>query len=120
MNISLNRQPRVFILASALLWFGIYQIFNPLSRALVNGLPVDRGSHLYDALQFFFYDTPRMLLLLVGLVTVMDVVNSYFTPGRSEGSDQRLTLLREIVREYGTVSNTVAPGTQFAGTLRRK
>lgn len=73
MNIFLNRQPRVFMLAAALLWFGIYQILNPLSRALVNGLPVDRGSHLYDALQFFFYGTPRVLL--VGVVVVMGMVN---------------------------------------------
>ena len=35
-------------------------------------------------------------------------------------SDQRLNLLHDNVRKYGTVFNTVAPGTALAGTLRRK
>jgi uncharacterized OsmC-like protein len=34
--------------------------------------------------------------------------------------DRRLALLHENVRKYGTVFNTVAPGTELAGVLRRK
>jgi uncharacterized protein len=34
-------------------------------------------------LQFFFYDTPKVLLLLTGVVFVMGLVNSYFTPERT-------------------------------------
>lgn len=37
----------------------------------------------------------------------------------SEESDQRLELLHTNVRKYGTVFNTVAPGTQMSGALRR-
>jgi uncharacterized OsmC-like protein len=33
--------------------------------------------------------------------------------------DRRLDLLHENVRKYGTVFNTVAPGTQLSGVLRR-
>ena len=33
--------------------------------------------------------------------------------------DGRLGLLHENVRKYGTVFNTVAPGTELSGTLRR-
>jgi len=33
--------------------------------------------------------------------------------------DRRLELLHENVRKYGTVFNTVAPGTQLTGTLTR-
>ena len=33
--------------------------------------------------------------------------------------DQRLELLHENVKKYGTVFNTVAPGTVLEGTLRR-
>ena len=46
-------------------------------------LPVDRASHVGTALQFFFYDTPKVLLLLTGVVFVMGMVNSYFTPERT-------------------------------------
>jgi uncharacterized membrane protein YraQ (UPF0718 family) len=44
---------------------------------------VDRASHLGGALQFFFYDTPKVLMLLTGVVFVMGMVNSYFTPERT-------------------------------------
>lgn len=37
----------------------------------------------------------------------------------SPESDQRLELLHTNVRKYGTVFNTVAPGTTLTGTLRR-
>ncbi len=46
-------------------------------------LPVDRASHLGGALQFFLYDTPKVLMLLTGVVFVMGMVNSYFTPERT-------------------------------------
>jgi uncharacterized OsmC-like protein len=35
-------------------------------------------------------------------------------------SDRRLELLHENVRRYGTVFNTVAPGTELSGVLARK
>jgi hypothetical protein len=68
---------------ATLLWFGLYVALIPLSEALVAALPVDRDSHLGGALQFFFYDTPKVLLLLTGIVFVMGMINSYFTPERT-------------------------------------
>ncbi|MDI1239066.1 MAG: permease [Polaromonas sp.] len=87
------RQPVIFLILAALGWLGLYQTLLPGSEALVAALPVDRASHLGGALQFFFYDTPKVLMLLTGVVFVMGMVNSYFTPertrallaGRSEG-----------------------------------
>ncbi|WP_426148617.1 permease [Polaromonas sp. DSR2-3-2] len=87
------RQPAVFLVLAAAVWWGIYQALAPASEALVAALPVDRASHLGGALQFFLYDTPKVLMLLTGVVFVMGMVNSYFTPertrallaGRSEG-----------------------------------
>ncbi|WP_082443705.1 OsmC family protein [Stenotrophomonas sp. Leaf70] len=37
----------------------------------------------------------------------------------TDEDDRRLALLHDNVRKYGTVFNTVAPGTDLAGTLRR-
>ena len=34
--------------------------------------------------------------------------------------DRRLELLHDNVKKFGTVFNTIAPGTQLSGTLRRK
>ena len=38
----------------------------------------------------------------------------------TEESDQRLNLLHENVKKYGTVFNTVSPGTDLQGVLVRK
>lgn len=38
----------------------------------------------------------------------------------SDETDRRLELLHDNVKKYGTVFNTVAPGTQLTGVLRRK
>ncbi len=75
--------PRAFLLVAATLWFALYKALEPASHVLVGWLPVERGTHLYDALQFFFYDTPKVLLLLAGIVFVMGMINSHFTPART-------------------------------------
>lgn len=38
----------------------------------------------------------------------------------SDESEKRLELLHDNVKKYGTVFNTIAPGTQLSGVLRRK
>lgn len=38
----------------------------------------------------------------------------------SDESEKRLELLHDNVKKYGTVFNTILPGTQLSGTLRRK
>ncbi|TGM16707.1 OsmC family peroxiredoxin [Leptospira selangorensis] len=38
----------------------------------------------------------------------------------SEESEQRLNLLHENVKKYGTVFNTIAPGTNLSGVLVRR
>jgi hypothetical protein len=77
------RQPIVFLALAAIVWLGLYQTLNPAAEALVAALPVDRASHLGGAIQFFLYDTPKVLMLLTGVVFVMGMVNSYFTPERT-------------------------------------
>ena len=41
------------------------------------------GSRLGEAVHFFLYDTPKVLLLLVGVVFLMGVVHSYISPQRT-------------------------------------
>lgn len=87
------RHPSAFLVVAGLVWFALYQALLPASEALVALMPVERDSHLGGAIQFFIYDTPKVLMLLTGVVFVMGMVNSYFTPertrallaGRSEG-----------------------------------
>jgi len=114
-SLSLNlprSNPRAFLLIAAVLWFGLYKTLEPLSHILVNTLPLVQGSHAYDALQFFLYDTPKVLLLLAGVVFVMGMVNSYFTPertrallsGRHEGVGNVMAALLGIVTPFCSCS----------------
>ena len=104
--------PRAFLLTAAVLWFGLYKTLEPLSHVLVDALPLAPASHTYDALQFFLYDTPKVLLLLVGVVMVMGMINSYFTPertrallaGRHEGVGNVMAALLGIVTPFCSCS----------------
>ena len=80
-------------LAALALWALLYAQLVPFSEWVVSLLPIDRTSHLGDAVQFFVYDTPKVLLLLTLIVFAMGVVRSFFSPektravlaGRAEG-----------------------------------
>ncbi len=75
------------------LWALLYSQLVPFSEWVVQSLPIDRKSHLGDAIQFFVYDTPKVLLLLTLVVFAMGIVRSFFSPektramlaGRAEG-----------------------------------
>ncbi|MEZ5850076.1 MAG: permease [Hyphomicrobiaceae bacterium] len=76
-----------------LVWGILYSQLVPASEWVVSLLPVERRSHLGEAIQFFVYDTPKVLLLLTLVVFAMGVVRSFFSPektrallaGRAEG-----------------------------------
>jgi len=107
-----SRQPLMFLGLAALIWLALYQSLNPAAEALVAALPIDRASHLGGALQFFFYDTPKVLMLLTGVVFVMGMINSYFTPertrallaGRSEGVANVMAATLGIVTPFCSCS----------------
>jgi uncharacterized protein len=65
------------------LWIVLYSQLVPFSEWVVSLLPVERKSHLGEAIAFFVYDTPKVLLLLALVVFAMGVVRSYFSPERT-------------------------------------
>lgn len=69
--------------AALSLWAVLYSQLVPFSEWAVGLLPLDKGSHAYDAVKFFVYDTPKVLMLLTLVVFVMGVVRSYFSPERT-------------------------------------
>ena len=107
-----EQSPSLFLLFGAAIWFGLYQLILPTSELLVGWLPVERQSHLGGALQFFLYDTPKVLLLLTGIVFVMGMINSWFTPERTrallakrgEGGANVLAALLGIVTPFCSCS----------------
>ncbi|NYZ15365.1 permease [Azospirillum sp. RWY-5-1] len=69
--------------AAVALWFLLYGQLVPFSNAVVALLPLEHGSRLEEAVRFFVYDTPKVLLLLVLVVFAMGVVRSFFSPERT-------------------------------------
>ena len=104
--------PKSFLVLAILIWYGLYESLNPFSEWLVALLPIDRASALGGALQFFLYDTPKVLLLLTGVVFFMGMVNSYFTPertrvilaGKSEGVGNIMAASLGIVTPFCSCS----------------
>ncbi len=107
-----HRNPRGFLLLAAFAWLALYLALEPAAEAIVRGLPVDRDSRLGGALQFFFYDAPKVLLLLAGVVFAMGMVNSWFTPertrallaGRTEGMANAMAAGLGIVTPFCSCS----------------
>jgi uncharacterized membrane protein YraQ (UPF0718 family) len=64
-------------------WVLLYSQLIPFSEWAVSLLPVERQSHLGESLAFFFYDTPKVLLLLTLVVFAMGVVRTWFSPERT-------------------------------------
>lgn len=101
-----NQQPILFLIVATAIWFSLYQTLIPASEALVAALPVDRASHLGGALQFFFYDTPKVLLLLTGIVFVMGIVHTFVSPERTRAllSGRRLGTGNAMAASLGIVT----------------
>ncbi len=67
-----------------LLWGVVYWNLEPLSVRLTYGVAgLTRGGHLAAAIQFFLYETPKVLMLLALVVFVVGVIRSFFTPERT-------------------------------------
>jgi hypothetical protein len=64
-----NKQPVLFLIIAASIWLAIYQVLIPLSELIVLNLPVERDGRFGSALQFFFYDAPKVLMLFTGRST---------------------------------------------------
>lgn len=77
---------RVALLLAAALaaWIAAYAVILPLSNWLTfDLLSLAAGSHLGEAVAFFLYDVPKVLLLLTLIVFLVGIVRSFFTAERT-------------------------------------
>ena len=73
----------VFI-AVLVAWWLVYQSLLPVAHYLTYDLfGLSEGSHLAAAVEFFIYDTAKVLMLLTVVVFGVGIVNSFFTPERT-------------------------------------
>jgi hypothetical protein len=77
---------RLWIVAVAgtlVVWSVLYHFLVPITRWLAHLLPLAEGSHLQQAVAFFIYEVPKVLLLLTLIVFLVGIVRSFFTPERT-------------------------------------
>ncbi|MDP3481673.1 MAG: permease [Desulfoprunum sp.] len=71
-------------LISVAIWFVVYKQLEPFSFFFTYSLlGLEKGSHLGGAVQFFVYDTPKVMMLLTLIVFVVGMIRSFFTQART-------------------------------------
>jgi uncharacterized protein len=100
------------VLAGLVVWALLYSQLEWFSTWLVAVLAVPPGTRLHEAVAFFAYDTPKVLMLLTLVVFAMGVVRSFFSPehtrrllaGRREGVGNLLAASLGIVTPFCSCS----------------
>ncbi|GAB4254760.1 MAG: permease [Thermoleophilia bacterium] len=78
------RRILVLLAVGLVAWVLVYRELAPLSRWLAFSLVgLAPQSALGSALQFFLFDTPKVLMLLVLIVFAVGIVRTFFTPERT-------------------------------------
>jgi len=106
-------QAWVVVVLLAGVWLALYRAIHPLANWLAYGLLAQpAGSHLGESLAFFFYDVPKIILLLAGMIFLISVLRSFFTPeqtrawlgGKREGVGNVLAALLGVVTPFCSCS----------------
>ena len=98
--------------AALTVWGVVYSQLVPFSDWVVASTRVDPTSHLGEAISFFAYDTPKVLMLLALIVFGMGLVRSFFSPektrallaGKREGVGNVLAAALGIVTPFCSCS----------------
>ncbi|HNA53005.1 MAG TPA: permease [Anaerolineales bacterium] len=72
------------VFLSAVIWLIAYNTIQPLADWIsYTALGLARDSRLGESLAFFLYDVPKILLLLSGMVFLISIVRTFFSPERT-------------------------------------
>ena len=101
-----RRPPWGWLILGLVAWIAAYASLVPFADAAIAALGLSRETHVGDAVHFFFYDTPKVLLLLGGIVFVMGVVHTFVSPERTRAmlSGKRLGVGNVMAASLGIVT----------------
>ncbi len=87
-------------------WIAIYSHLTDFADAVIGALGLTRNTRLGEAIHFFSYDTPKVLMLLIGIVFVMGIVQTFFVPERTRAllSGKRLGIGNVLAATLGIVT----------------
>jgi uncharacterized membrane protein YraQ (UPF0718 family) len=106
---------RVFVILTAALiaWLIAYNLIQPLADWVsYSVIGLARDSRLGESVAFFLYDVPKILLLLSGMVFLISIVRTFFSPertrallgGKREGVGNILAAILGIVTPFCSCS----------------
>ena len=65
-------------------WYLIYYNLQPVTDWLIDTVfDMQKGLHLTEALRFFIFEFPKVLMLLTLIIFFVGIIRSYFTPERT-------------------------------------
>jgi uncharacterized protein len=85
-SLTTHHNKRIFgMLALALIiWLIAYNLIQPLANWIsYSAVGLARDSQLGESIAFFLYDVPKILLLLSGMVFLISIVRTFFSPERT-------------------------------------
>ena len=87
-------------------WVVAYSQLTAFADWLVDVLGLSRQTRFGEALHFFFYDSPKVVLLLTGIVFVMGIVHTFVSPERTRAmlSGRRLGAGNVMAASLGIVT----------------
>lgn len=88
------------------LWFFLYSQLDNFATWVLSLTAYDRSSHIGESIHFFFYDTPKVMLLLVGVVFLMGVIQTFFSPEKTRAllSGKKLGMGNSMAALLGVVT----------------
>ncbi len=101
-----RRAPWGWLIAGIAAWVAAYANLEPVADAVVAMLGLVRATKLGEAIHFFIYDTPKVLLLLTGVVFVMGVIHTFVSPERTRAllAGRRLGIGNVMAATLGIVT----------------
>ncbi|MCK9380858.1 MAG: permease [Sulfuritalea sp.] len=101
-----RRPPWGWLVLGFAAWIAAYASLIPVADSAIAALGLARETHLGEAVHFFFYDTPKVLLLLTGIVFLMGVVHTFVSPERTRAmlSGRRLGVGNVLAASLGIVT----------------
>jgi uncharacterized protein len=83
MNKFLEKSPVAAATLLLPLWIILYIFLQRAADALVSLIGLPQGAHLTEAVRFFVFEAPKVLLLLVLVVFAVGIVRTFFSPERT-------------------------------------
>jgi uncharacterized membrane protein YraQ (UPF0718 family) len=79
-----NKRLFITLVIGVITWLIAYNIVQPFANWIsYSALGLARESRFGEALAFFLYDVPKILLLLSGMVFLISIVRTFFSPERT-------------------------------------